>query len=311
MKVVILTSHDPGGPFEAYDAMVAADVAGVLQNLGHSATIVGMRCPPPVLDCDVVFNLCEAVNSDVRLEMAVAAWLSLLGVPYTGNGPEAICRSRDKATTPRPRPPFRVFPSGRDIDARGVEFPLIVKPRRTHSSRGITPRAVVHDEPSLRRQVAWVQREYGDAICEAYIDGRELTVSIIGDAVLAVAEIDFSRLPPQLPRIVTWDGKWVEDSEEYGGTAPFFPDHVPPEAPQIALAAAREAGCHGYTRVDMRIGVAGSYVIDINANPDIERNAGFARAAEHVGFTYEALIQRILDDALERGGGSTSSMAWK
>src|SRR5262249_28081021 len=119
-----------------------------------------------------------------------------------------------------------------------------------------------------------------------------------------VHEIDFSAMPPERPRIVSYAAKWDEAHVDYAGTKP-----VPMRAPAELLAAiertARAAwdavGLRDYGRIDLRVDAAGTpWVIDVNPNCDLSPDAGAARAARAAGLEYPALVARIATSAWRR-----------
>jgi D-alanine-D-alanine ligase len=192
-----------------------------------------------------------------------------------------------------------------------LPFPLIVKPAREDASVGIYSESVVSDEAALQARIAHVLDQYRQpALVERYIEGREIYVSLLGRVgaspeVLPFFEIDFSGLPADRPRIVSFEGKWVEDSVEYAGTKPVRCDLEPAVAARVAAAAqgAWDAlELRDYGRVDIRLAADGTpYVIDINPNCDLSHEAGgFARAARAAGLTYDDVVARLLELALAR-----------
>lgn len=303
MKIVVLYTEDRRGLPSEDNTDAARDVARALRRLGHLVSVRPMRCPPPPLACDAVFNLCEGIDGDARREAYVAAWLDLLKIPYTGNRPETLLRALDKALVPGPTARRFATDSPFFRWRKQVRFPAIVKPRFEDASLGIDRDSVVYGLLALRERVDFVVREFGSALVEEFVEGREFNVAILDEGVLAVSEIDFSGMPLGAPRIVTYAGKWNEECAEYRGTVPICPADAPPAVGRIAVAAARELGCRGYARVDLRMDVRGRlYVLEVNPNPDLSRNAGMARSAAAAGWTYEELIARILGYALREVG---------
>ena len=192
-----------------------------------------------------------------------------------------------------------------------LPFPVIVKPSREDASVGIYSESVVTTVAAQTARIAHVIAQYRQpALVERYIEGREIYVSLLGrpgaePQVLPFFEIDFSALPPDRPRIVSFEGKWVESSVEYAGTKPV--PCVLPEALQNRVAAAARGAFEAlelrdYGRVDIRLDAEGiPYVIDVNPNCDLSHQAGgFSRAARAAGLTYDDVVLRILDLALSR-----------
>jgi D-alanine-D-alanine ligase len=187
-----------------------------------------------------------------------------------------------------------------------LPFPLIVKPAREDASVGITRTSVVHDRRQLAAQVARVRARFRQPVLvERYIEGRELYVSLLGDDALPMHEIDFSTLPADRPRIVTYLGKWAPKSIECRGTRPIKCEGLDDRSRERCVAAARAAfaalGLRDYARVDLRLAADGTpYVIDVNPNCDLSDGAGVSRAASYGGLSYPELIWRVCKAALAR-----------
>jgi D-alanine-D-alanine ligase len=169
---------------------------------------------------------------------------------------------------------------------------------------------VCHTAKQLEKQILYIHQVYGqEALVEEYLDGREFNVSVVGDRdpeVLAISEINFSGLPENEPRIVSYRAKWDEESPMYSFTVPICPADVTKRVENriknIAVRSYQCIGCRDYARIDMRTDSRGSiYVLEVNPNPDISPKAGFARAARAAGYTYSDIILRISAAAVERG----------
>ncbi|MBK6692337.1 MAG: ATP-grasp domain-containing protein [Myxococcales bacterium] len=263
---------------------------------------------------DSVFNLCESICGDARLESALPLIVELLGFPITGSPAEVLSLSlhkdRVKAVLVEAGVPTPESCVMTHADAPcSLPFPVIVKPVREDGSVGIQSRSVVHDEASLRSVVADVVREYRQpCIVERFIDGRELNVALLGfpsARVLPLSEIDFALLPAGVPKIVSYDAKWTADSPEYKGTQPVLhpelPASVAARVRRVALEAFRAVGLRDYGRVDIRLSPDGvPYVVDVNPNCDLSPTAGMARAAGAVGIDYEALVRLVGRYSLRR-----------
>jgi D-alanine-D-alanine ligase len=192
-----------------------------------------------------------------------------------------------------------------------VPAPWIVKPVREDASHGIAAASVVADRKAMQARVAYVLERYKQpALVEEYVDGREFNVSILGTGegarALPLAEIDFSRLPPGAPRVLTYEGKWDEASPEYRGTMPKPVDEADPglleAVRRTALLAYRALGLRDYGRVDLRVDAKrGPLVIDVNPNPDVSPGAGLALAAARGGLSHARLVAEILEAAAARG----------
>jgi len=265
-----------------------------------------------------VFNLCEEINGKCELEMCVAGLLELMGIPYTGSDPYVLGLALNKyhvkqilraAGIPTARGYLR-YP-GQDLTIpRGTRFPVIVKPSRQDASLGINSNSVCYAPEQLEKQILYIHEVYGqEALVEEYLDGREFNVSVMGDRnpeILAVSEINFSGLPDDEPRIVSYRAKWDEDSSVFNSTVPVCPAPISKRLENrirnIAIRSYQCIGCRDYARIDMRSDARGRiYVLEVNPNPDISPKAGFARAARAAGYSYSEMVLRISEAAVERG----------
>lgn len=266
---------------------------------------------------DVVFNLAEAIAGDEHHEPLVTHLLEFRGIAYTGGGTRALTDSNDKYRAKQvlraegiPVPDSFVVRSTRELSGLDLYFPVIVKPVNENASLGITPRSVVHDVEHLVEPVAHVLEKYRQpALVERYIEGREFNISVLGNQdawVLPTAEVDYSQLPAGYPKILFYEAKWIEDSPLYMKTPVVCPARnvsarLAERLQDVSRRAYRALGCTGYARVDIRVSSAGRpYVIEVNCNPSLSPEAGFARSARHAGLEYPSLVDRIVSHAVER-----------
>jgi D-alanine-D-alanine ligase-like ATP-grasp enzyme/GNAT superfamily N-acetyltransferase len=260
---------------------------GMEMDLAAAAAALGARAP------DLVFNLVESLGGGGTLAVAAPALLDRLGLAYTGNGLAALALTADKRATRRAlrNAGILVPPAAED----GWPGPFIVKHATEHASFGLGPHSVVDAPPAP--PPGW--------FAEAYVQGREFNLSLLaeGDAVQALpaAEMLFCDWPAGTPRIVDYAGKWLPAQPAYQRTVRSFA--VEPDLARrlqgIALACWRALGLAGYARIDMRLAADSvAYVIDVNANPCLSPDAGFAAAAAAAGYDFDAIMERIADAGL-------------
>ena len=272
-----------------------------------------------------VFNLCEEIDGKPELEMCVAGLLELMGIPYTGSDPYTLGLALNKfhlkqvlraAGIPTARGYVR-YPGQALTIPRGIRFPVIVKPARQDASLGINSNSVCRAPEQADRQILYIHDVYGqEALVEEYLDGREFNVSVVGGRnpeVLAVSEIDFSGMPDDEPRIVSYRAKWDEESLVFNSTVPICPAPITKRLEsrirKIAVRSYQCTGCRDYARIDMRTDVSGGiYVLEVNPNPDISPKAGFARATRAAGYSYSDMILRISESAVERGARAPAAV---
>ena len=303
------------------------DIRSALQTLGYAPTIFNVNGEAfRLIDYlrqdrpDLIFNLVESVENDAVQEMNVAGLYDLLKIPYTGAGPLALGTALQKSRvkeilashgirTPRHQ---LIQPSTRVALSEGLEFPLIVKPAHEDGSVGVHDASVVSSMSDLRKRVRFVFEEFEQpALVEQYIEGRELNVAILGwrsPAVFPISEIDFSGLGEGMQRIVSYEAKWLQGTVAYDGTRGVCPAQLTAaqeaEMKDTALRCFRLVGCRDYARIDFRMTDEGEiFVLEVNPNPDISDDAGFARSARAYGLTFSETVGKIVESALERTRG--------
>ncbi len=330
MRIVLLHSADA---LEPPVDPVLADVGGALEVLGHAASRIAVDADvTPVVDAlrkaqpELVFNLTESFAGISSLDSNVAALLNLLHLRYTGSSPSGLMIAGDKSLTKKVlrfhgirTPEFATVYRGSVDWAGDIRFPVIVKPPQEDASIGITGASVVRDLKELFERIDALQSEFHQPVLvEEYVEGREFYVGVLGNAqpeALPVMEMDFSGLPAGATRIASWEAKWGVDgtgteaeaaqSVEFAGTKSVIPTDLDDDAIERMQATAVDVfdalRLRDYARVDLRVTEAGEiFVIEVNPNCYLERNAEFARAAVESGMTYHALIARIIELASAR-----------
>jgi D-alanine-D-alanine ligase len=300
--------------FEATGLGITGDVTGAM------ATLVGSKP-------DAVFNLCESIRGDNRFESLMPLLMDLANIPYTGSCSFALSLALRKEKVKEvlraqniPVPRGGLVTSVGECAALRLSFPVIVKPAREDASVGISSASVVGSANALEKRVTHVLESYRQpALVEEFIEGREIYVSLLDrrdqePRIFPFFEIDFSDMPEDRPKIVSFEGKWVENSLEYKGTRPVRCEKMAPDLRTLigktALDAFRAIGLRDYARMDLRVSPDGNpYVIDVNPNCDLSDLAGgYSRAAKAAGLSYRELILHILGLALARQA-STKGLA--
>lgn len=336
MRVAVVhNAVAPEAGADERDVLVQAEhVTAALGRLGHDVEVVACGLDLAALARrledlapDVVFNLVESLGGHDRLIHVVPSLLDAAGIPFTGAPTEAVFATTSKLLTKE------------RLTAAGLPVPavLAVSPETGHAPDPVGPppaRAILksvwdHGSPALdddavvaaaslgelrRRLRAMLPRLSGAGFAEAFVEGREFNLSLLaspeGLVVLPPAEIEFVGYPAGKPRIVGRDAKWAPESFEYGHTPRRF-DFPPGDEPllrelgRLARAAWRRLRLAGYARVDFRVdGEGRPWILEVNANPCLAPDAGFAAALETAGVSYDEAIGRIVDDALARASAA-------
>lgn len=264
---------------------------------------------------DAIFNFVESIEGNSNYESYIAGVFDLLRIQYTGNSAitlgNCLVKSRTKQILQSHgvRTPIHFLASVNQFPLKNefkLKFPVILKLAREDASIGISEFSVVRnfDEMNLRLEYLFNSFKQ-EVIIEEYIDGRELNVAILGNEILPISEITFDTLPDGLPKIVTYEAKWSEDSVYFKSTIPKCPAQLNPSLEEkikhMAYSAYDAMECRDYARVDIRLNSKNvPYVIEVNPNPDISPDTGFVRSAKAAGIGYEELLYKISTFALKR-----------
>lgn len=303
---------------DASDTLVEAQaIATALEALGYDTVMLSVGLDLGALERALreivpyaAFNLVESLDGRGDLVHVVPALLKSLGVPFTGCTSLALAATSDKLAAKKSlsaaditTPP--VFTGGADSG------PWIVKSVAEHSSLGIDDSSVVRDSDAVAAVLAARRAELGgEWFAERFVPGRELNVAVIaapaGPRVLPVAEIRFDGFPPDKPAIVGYAAKWDTDSFEYRNTVRSFAveQALAARAERLSLACWKLFALDGYARVDFRIAESGlAYVLEVNANPCLAPDAGFAAALAEAGIAFDEAIAWLIADACRRVPG--------
>jgi D-alanine-D-alanine ligase len=315
-RIVLL--HDAAaaaGRPDASDTLLEAQaIAAALTGLGYEPVTLPVSLDLGALERALttlaplaVVNLVESLENRGRLVHVVPALLESLGVPFTGCSAQAVGTTSHKVAAKRQlRAADIATPAV--LGASGGDGPWIVKSVFEHASLGITDSSVVRGADAAARVMAERRAELGgDWFAEKFVPGRELNVALIaapdGPRGLPVAELRFEGFPPDKPAIVGYAAKWDYTSFEYRNTVRSFavePD-LAARAARLARACWDEFALDGYARVDFRVDDSGMpFVLEINANPCLSPDAGFAAALDAAGIGFADALGWLIADALRR-----------
>ncbi|MBK8976277.1 MAG: ATP-grasp domain-containing protein [Planctomycetes bacterium] len=298
---------------------VEYDVVHALETLGHQVEMLGVADElAPIRQAieefrpHIAFNLLRWFHDIAIYDAHVVSFLELLKTPYTGANPRGLLLANDKGLSKKVlawhrirTPGFHVYPRHEAFrpPPKRLQFPMIVKTLAEHASLGIAQASIVRDVDALRERVRFVhERIEHDAIAEEYIEGRELTVGVLGNrrlTTLPVWELFFDNLPngarPIATQRVKTDWSYQARIGLHTGPAADLAPGAAQAVQRLVRRTYRALELSGFARVDMRMDAAGRvHVLEANPNPDLCFGEDFAEAAELAGLPYEPLIQRIL-----------------
>jgi D-alanine-D-alanine ligase len=270
---------------------------------------------------DLVFNIAEGLVGPNR-ESHIPSICEMLGIPYTGSDPLTLGICLDKSRAKEilayhkiPTPAFWVVENGSGISLR-VKLPAIVKPLHEGSSKGIKDNSVVRSRPELKARVREIQSVYKEpVIIEQFLTGREFTVGVLGNPpnleILPIVEIDHSQLPPGANPVYSYEAKWVWDQPD----KPLEIFRCPAEISSglknriedIIRKTVEVLRIRDWSRIDIRLDERGEpNILEVNPLPGVlpqpEDNSCLPKAARTAGYSYSALLHRVVDEAATRYG---------
>lgn len=223
----------------------------------------------------------------------IQEWLETKGVPFTGSGPESSRLAFDKHASKLklnaagiPTPAWELLGPG---ERRTLPLPVVVKPQREGSSFGMH---------RVFNEIQWPTAlantlEYGErALVEAFVNGRELTVGLLGNEALPVIEI---RAPNG---DYDYRAKYTSGVTQYLAPAP-LPEELALLTRKTALATFRELCARGFGRVDLMLNTAGQvFVLELNTIPGFTETSLLPKAAAAAGIGFSELCCRIMESAM-------------
>jgi D-alanine-D-alanine ligase len=283
---------------------------------------------------DICFNISEGHFGDAR-EAQVPAILEMMRIPYTGSRVLTLALALDKPMTKRvltyhdlPTPSFQTFERPDEPISSDLSFPLFVKPSREGTGMGVSGQSIVKNEEELRHQVSIINNRYKQpALVESYIEGREVTVGLVGNLEGPVArrlpanqnapriQAGLHFLPPMevdLKPFVETDIVYsnrlkvaLAEDLDYMCPAPLDDDMVD-ELNWLTAAVFRVTGALDVSRVDFRLDAHDDwkpYILEINPLPGLAPGiSDLVIEAAADGIEHEELVNTILNTALKRYG---------
>ncbi len=256
------------------------------------AAVIAALTPKP----DVVFNALHGRFGEDGVIQGVLDWLD---IPYTHSGARASALAMDKAASRAvfaaaglPIAAGRVIAISELAEADPLPLPYVVKPLNEGSSVGVE---IFRTGENRRHEVARDWNFGAQALVEAFIPGRELTVGVMGDEPLTVTEI------ASVHAFYDYESKYAE-----GGSRHSLPAAVHPaahrQALDLALAAHRALGCRGASRADFRYddtnGEPGRLVLlEVNTQPGLTPTSLLPEQAAFCGIDFLALCRWMVEHA--------------
>ena len=240
---------------------------------------------------DLVFN---ALHGGKGEDGKIQQWMNLNNIKYTGSGStsSALCmdkaRSKDFAKIMGIRTP-RWQLLNHPTEKIKLRFPLVVKPNRQGSTFGLT---IVKNKKELPLAIKTAFQYGEETIVEEYIDGREVTVPILGESVYPILEIVPSN------ELYDFECKYTPGMTEYFCPAK-LEDEITSRIKEETELLFNEFGCNAYARVDYLIDKKGTpYFLEVNTLPGMTATSLFPKSLISVGISFESIIDKIVELSL-------------
>ncbi|MDO8567517.1 MAG: D-alanine--D-alanine ligase [Dehalococcoidales bacterium] len=318
-ETVPLGQSHPEDALEEYDSSETVEViAAAIETEGHTTVKLGggRNFIAGILHerVDLVFNIAEGLGNYRSREAQVPSVLELLNIPYSGSDPQTLAICLDKPLTKQlvaaagiTTPKWLVLNNSRElaeVSWEGFPFPAFVKPAWEGSSKGIRRNSLAETPQKASELVKTLLDTYCQPVMvEQFITGDEVTVGIAGNTPAAIVGI-MRILPRKREKYFIYSLEVKRDWEalvEYECPARLAPATLQ-EIQNAGLKAFKVLGCRDLSRMDFRIDRTGKpYFLEINPLPGLNSKSGdIVIMAKKMGWTYQALIGRILNAALER-----------
>jgi len=295
-----------------------------IEGLGHSVTMIEAdldafdKLRKLKGNIDIVFNIAEGLGGDAR-ESQIPIFCEMLGIPYTHSTPTVHAACLNKSMTKKilkadsvTVPDWEVIDSFKEIPGIKLSFPLILKPNKEGSSKGVYNKNVVDNKKDLKERAKFMIKNFGATLVEEYIDGREFTVALLGKTprVLPIIEQKFDFLPKGYKKIAGYELKWFfEDKLKRLEDAYTCPAHLTEKEKKLiegtSLTIFDFLNIRDAARIDYRMDKFGKlFFLEVNTLPGLNFDPSvtsyFPLAARVAGLTPEDVVNEILTSAMAR-----------
>lgn len=265
-----------------------------LEALAAGELGAGLLDLPEIRSADVVFLVLHGRQGEGGFIQTI---LDGADIPYTGSGPLGSAIAMDKDIAKRlfrdadiPTPAWALWPADpAEIDLLG--YPLIVKPSKVGSTVGLS---VVRHRDDLAAAVSEAARFDDEVLLERFVDGKELTVGILGEDPLAVGEIRPAH------DIFDYECKYTPGMSEEIFPAP-IPAPIIDEVRALARRAHLALKLRDFSRIDFRQGSDGQlHCLEANTLPGLTVTSLLPQSSTAAGIPFGDLCERICSLALQR-----------
>ena len=285
-----------GGPGEEREISLKSGKAIqlALEAIGYNVLSITMenKLGDIISDLHSVDLVFLGLHGSIGENGTIQGFLESLGVKYTGSNPvsSAICMDKNiskiiardsKVNTPN----WKIVTRDQTLNEDNSEFPLVIKPNDQGSTVGLT---IVHDESELGPALNLAYNYSSSVMVEQFIEGRELTVTLIGDKALPVCEI----IPSH--ELYDYECKYTSGMSKYVCPADIDLD-LTKRVQEITERLFDVLKCRHYSRADFRLDHEDNlWFLEMNTLPGMTDTSLAPMAAKAAGFSFIELIDRIV-----------------
>ncbi|NHI93909.1 MAG: ATP-grasp domain-containing protein [Candidatus Lokiarchaeota archaeon] len=268
---------------------------------------------------DIIFNIAEGTQNSEGREAIFPGIFEFLNIPYVGSDPLTLALGLDKPSAKKIwmesgvlTAKFKILTKLEEIEGLDLNYPLIVKPAHEGTSKGIFNDSYVENIDQLKNIVKKRLEQYSQPlIVEEFIDGREFTVTVIGNSepyeILPPVEISFDTIPKEARAFCSYEVKTIWDDPNSTVCPAKITKNQEKKLKEMALRAYKAIGCRDFGRVDLRLNKNDDpYILEINPLPGMsyspEVNHSMIKAAKAAGYEYNKYIIRLLNEGIKRCG---------
>ena len=264
------------------------------------------RIAADAANIDAAFILLHGVHGE---DGTIQWFLDLLGIPYQGAGVLGSALAMDKNLAKvmyrlagLPVAPWVMVEPGDLRDSGRIEsavgLPCVVKPVRQGSSIGMS---IVRTLDQLPAALELALRHDGEVMVEAFLKGRELTAGVLGNSELTALPL-IEIIPDSRFDFFNYEAKYQPGATREVCPAPVS-ETVRARAQDYAVRAHRSLQLRGYSRTDMILVGEELYLLETNTIPGMTPTSLLPQAAAEAGLPFAALLDRLIELALERPAG--------
>ena len=295
---------------------LVSEIKRTLEDIGHDVEYIGnihsliAFIEKEQKSVDYIFNMVEGCQSRNRVAL-IPAYLEAKKIMHNGSDTFATALVQNKYFTKILVRNIQIkVPEGfiyKEINpciiaqALYIGFPLIIKPNNEGGGMGV--KLVTNKEEFIRESNYMIKNFNHELLCEKYIEGKELTVPIIGNGEKCQALGVISIVNSDHSDIKVYDAALKQNPNVVGIVEFGCPEVLIDEIKKASIAIHNFFGLHDYSRMDYKLDKDGNfYFLEANLLPFLNRKGSFEICAKQMGKTYQDVIEWIVNAGLKRYG---------